>query len=252
MVKILVGLVAAIVIAAGGFFGFEFYVQHRVGREVEAAFEQIRATGSKASHGKVSFDPWSRTVTVADIAAESAAQPPISVKIASFTALDVSQPDPTRFSAASIEAENVEVSSTMPMQAGLRGTYRAPRIDITAYSGPTGRMRRLDNSSPTDIYRLVVEQFSAVTAASISAPSLAVSITATAGSPPTSGSGEYMYTNLAMRDIKDGKIAMLTIERLSLAAKPQGKVPAMQLVGVLKDNPLAALARFQVEASTGR
>ena len=56
MVKILIGLVAAIVIAAGGFFGFQFYMQHRVASEVEAAFEQIRAAGGKASHGKVSFD----------------------------------------------------------------------------------------------------------------------------------------------------------------------------------------------------
>ena len=32
-------------IAAGGFFGFEFYVQQRIASEVEAAFEQIRASG---------------------------------------------------------------------------------------------------------------------------------------------------------------------------------------------------------------
>jgi predicted negative regulator of RcsB-dependent stress response len=44
MIKILIGLVAAIVIAAGGFFGFQLYVQHRVAGEVEAAFDQIRAT----------------------------------------------------------------------------------------------------------------------------------------------------------------------------------------------------------------
>ena len=56
MVKILIGVVAALVIAAGGLFGFQFYIQHRVAGEVEAAFEQIRATGAKASHGKVSFD----------------------------------------------------------------------------------------------------------------------------------------------------------------------------------------------------
>ena len=75
MKRILIGLVAAIVIATGGFFGFEFYMQHRVADEVEAAFEQIRATGSKASHGKVSFDLSSRTITVADIAGETAAHP---------------------------------------------------------------------------------------------------------------------------------------------------------------------------------
>ena len=63
MVKILMGLVAAVVIAVGGFFGFEFYTQHRIAGEVEAAFEQIRAGGGKASHGKVSFDLRSRTLT---------------------------------------------------------------------------------------------------------------------------------------------------------------------------------------------
>ena len=77
MVKILMGLVAAIVIAAGGFFGFECYMQHRVAGEVEAAFEQIRAAGGKASHGKVSFDLSTRTVTVADIVTESAAPAPV-------------------------------------------------------------------------------------------------------------------------------------------------------------------------------
>ena len=98
MVKILMGVVAAIVIAAGGYFGFELYVQHQVAGEVEAAFEQIRATGAKASHGKVSFDRSTRTLTVADISGESAAQPPVSLKIASFTASGVGQPDKTRFS----------------------------------------------------------------------------------------------------------------------------------------------------------
>ncbi len=70
MKKILLGLSAAILVAAAGFFGFDFYMQHRVKGEVEAAFEQIRATGAKASHGKVSFDLRSRTVTIADIATE--------------------------------------------------------------------------------------------------------------------------------------------------------------------------------------
>ena len=85
MVKILMGLAAAVVIAVGGFFGFEFYTQHRIASEVEAAFEQIRAGGGKASHGKVSFDLQSRTLRIDDIATESATQPPVRVKIASVT-----------------------------------------------------------------------------------------------------------------------------------------------------------------------
>src|SRR5712675_2380511 len=86
MVKILAAVLAAIVIAICGYFGFEFYVQQRVASDVEAAFADVRASGAKASHGKVSFDLWSRTIRVADISGESAAQPPVSVKIAQFMA----------------------------------------------------------------------------------------------------------------------------------------------------------------------
>ena len=43
MVKILTGLVAVVAIAVGSFFGFQFYTQHRIAGEVEAAFEQLRA-----------------------------------------------------------------------------------------------------------------------------------------------------------------------------------------------------------------
>src|ERR1700733_8727797 len=108
MKKILMGLLAAVVIAVAGFFGFQFYTQHRIAGEIDAAFEQIRAAGGKANHGKVSFDLLNRTVTVTDIAAESAAQPPVSVKIAGVTALGVRQPDAARFSADSIEVTDID------------------------------------------------------------------------------------------------------------------------------------------------
>jgi hypothetical protein len=39
---------------------------------------------------------------------------------------------------------------------------------------------------------------------------------------------------------------------LTVKLTPKGKVPAMSLVEAIKTNPLTALARFQVEASTGR
>ena len=67
MKKTLLGLIAALLIAAGGYFGFQAYVQHRATAEVDAAFEQIRSAGGKASHGKVSYDIRNRTLTIADI-----------------------------------------------------------------------------------------------------------------------------------------------------------------------------------------
>lgn len=225
MVKILIGLVAAIVVAAGGFFGVELYVQQRVEGEVDAAFAAVRATGSRASHGKVSFDLWSRTITVADISGESAAQPPVSVKIGRFTATGVSQPDPARFSADSIAAADVEVSGTMAAQGGLRVGYKAPRIDIKGYAGPAAPLRRLDTSSGTDIYRFALEHFAAVTSASITAPTVTATLAAS-GSAPAAGAGDYTYSGLALRDIQNGKVASATIERVAftMSMNSAGKV----------------------------
>jgi hypothetical protein len=209
MVKILMGLAAAIVIAVAGFFGFEFYMQHRVAGEVEAAFEQIRATGGKASHGKVSFDRLNRTVTVADIAGESAAQPPVSVKIARVTASGVSQPDPTRFSADSVEATDIEVGLAMTGPAGLNLTYKAPRITAKDYSGPASLQRPPASSSFIDVYRFALEQFAAITASSITAPSLAGTMNFGAAA---SGGGEFTYSGFAMQGIKNGKIDVTKVD----------------------------------------
>ena len=45
MVKILAGLIAAIVIAAGGYFGLELYVQQRVASEVDKWARVAKAAG---------------------------------------------------------------------------------------------------------------------------------------------------------------------------------------------------------------
>src|SRR5215212_5672678 len=133
MVKILTGMAVAIAIASAGFFGFERYTQHRIVGEVETAFEQIRAKGGKASHGKVSFDLLTRTVTVADIAAESGAEPALSIKIGGFTASGASQPDPMLFAADEIEATDVEIGVGAAAQPSMRLTYKLPRISLKEY-----------------------------------------------------------------------------------------------------------------------
>jgi len=214
MGKILIGLLAAIVVAAGGYFGFEFYVQQRVAGEVEAAFAAVRASGAKASHGKVAFDLWSRTITIADISGESAAQPPVVVKIGNFAANGVGQPAEGRFTADRIDATNVEVTGTIGAQTGLRLSYQAPRLEVSGYSGPAGPMRRLEGSSAVDIYRFALEHFAAVTAKSVTAPTVTAKF-APAGSAPMAGAGDYTYSGLALRDIKDGKIAASTVERVT-------------------------------------
>jgi hypothetical protein len=209
MVKVLYGALAAIVIGVGGFFGFQFYTQHRVASEVEAAFDQIRATGAKASHGKVSFDLKSRTVTISDIVGESAAQPPTTLKIASITASGVSQPDPTRFNADSIEASGIEVGLAMLAPPGMNLTHKVPRITVKDYSGPANLQQPPASSSFMDVRLFALRQLAEITAASITAPSAAATINF-AGATPVSG--DVTYSGFAIEGIRDGKIATAKVD----------------------------------------
>ena len=209
MVKILISLIAAIVIAVGVFFGFQFYTEHRIASELDAAFEQIRATGGKASHGKISFDLLSRTVKITDLAAQSAAQPPVGVKIATLTASGLSQQDAARFSADAIEATDIEIGGAVATQPALSLSYKVPRIIVKDYSGPAALQPPPASSSFVDLYRFALKQFTGITAASIMAPSLAGTINSGSATP---GGGEVAYSSLAMQGIKDGKVASLKID----------------------------------------
>jgi hypothetical protein len=246
MVKILIGLLAAAVVAVGGYFGFEVYVQQQIASEVEAAFAAVRASGAKATHGKVHFDLRSRTITVADISGESAAQPPVSMKIGRFTAAGVKQPAAGRFTADRIDAVNVEVAGTMGAQAGLRITYQAPRIEVTEYAGPAGPLRPLTSAAAVDIYRFALEHFAAVTAKSVVIPSVAAKMTP-AGSSPVAGTGDYTYSGVALRDIKEGRIAASTVDRLTFTAAMTTAGKPETLTG-----EVANLAAYDFDAASTR
>ena len=242
MVKILMGLAAAVVIAVGGFFGFEFYTQHRIAGEVDAAFEQIRAGGGKASHGKVSFDLKSRTLKIDDIATESATQPPVRLKIAGVTATGVGQPDAGRFSADTIEVSDIEIGSSLAGQTDAKFTYKMPRLVVKDYSGPASMQRPSASTSIIDAYRSGLEQFAAVSATSVSAPSLAGTISFGAAM-----SGEFVYSGMALQDIKGGKIAVMQIERASFTVNTQHAGKSDKMTGEManlasRDFDSAALA----------
>jgi hypothetical protein len=222
MIKVLSGLVAAIVIVVGGFFGFEFYVQHRIAGEIEAAFEQIRATGGKASHGKVSFDLRNRTVKLEDIAGQSAAQPPVTFKIGSLSASGLSQPDAARFSADSIDITDIEVDVTMAAQPAMNLVYKVPRIAAKDYSGPASLPRPPASSSFVEVYRFAFEQFAGIKAASIAVPSVAGTINGAA----MPGGGDFAYSGVAIQGINGGKIASMKVDGFTFAVSmqpPKGK-----------------------------
>jgi hypothetical protein len=232
MAKILIGLLAAIVIAVVGFFGFQLYVQHRAAAEVETAFEQIRSSGAKASHGEVTFDVWKRTLTVADIEAESAAQPPVSVKIGSFTASGLGQPDATHFSADQIDATDVAVGGTKADPAGWRINYKAPRITVKDYSGPAGVQQPPASSSGIDLYRFALAQFAGISASSVSMPSLNGSFGLSAAASVTSDS---IYSDVVLEGIKDGKIATTKLASVAVASNAQQAGNASKFAGTIEN-----------------
>ncbi len=217
MKKILMGLIVAMVVAVGGFFGFQFYTQHRVAGEIDAAFEQIRAVGGKASHGKISFDLRSGTLEIADIAAETASQAPISIKIGSLKAAGVRQPDTTRFTADTIEATDIDIDASLAAPAVFRTTYKLPHVAVKDYSGPVSLSSMLaPGASAIDIYRLAIKQFAGIAVSSVTAPSLAVTIDG--GAAISAG---YIYSNFALQGIRDGRIASMTGDRVAVTANMQ-------------------------------
>jgi hypothetical protein len=226
MVKILMGLAAVVVIAVGGFFGYEFYAQHRITSEVEAAFAQIRAGGGKANHGKVSFDLKSRTLRIADIATESAMQPPVSMKIAGVIASGVGQQDAGRFSADTIEASDIEIGSSLAGPTDGKFVYRIPRLVVKDYSGPASMQPPSASKSIIDAYRSGLEQFAAMSATSVSAPSFAGTI----NFGPVM-SGEFFYSGMVLRDIKGGKIAAMEVERANFTVNTQQAGKADKMTG---------------------
>jgi hypothetical protein len=230
MLKIFAGVTAALVIAVGGYFGVECYLQQRMASDIEAAFANVRASGAKASHGKIAFDLWSRTVTVADIAGEFTAQPPASVKIGRVVASGVSQQDAGRFVASRIDAAGVEVAGAIGQQAGLQFTYQAPRIEIADYAGPGGPLRPLDGTAAAAIYRFALDHFAMVSAKSVVAPAITVKFSSS-GSPAPAGTGAYSYSGVALRDIKDGKIAATTVDRVTFTAAMTAAGKAENLTG---------------------
>ena len=226
MKKILFGLLAAIVIAVGGFFGLQFYVEQKIAGNIDAAFDQIRKDGGKASHGRLDFDLWTHTLTIADIKAETVAQPPMMVKIAKFTATGLVQPDAAHVSAASVEAGDIQVGARMIAGSDWQATYKLPGITVKDYSGPATIKQPPALSSVVDMYQFVSGVFKDITASSITVPSATFTVNSGAAI-----AAEGTYSGLAMLDIKEGKIATMKSDELAFATTTQAAGKTEKVTG---------------------
>ncbi|MHC4045462.1 hypothetical protein [Bradyrhizobium sp. 23AC] len=222
MKRILIGLIVAAVLGAGGWFGFNLYVQHRMTSEVEAAFEQLRAGGGKASHGKIGFELMTRTLTIEDIAVTPGSQPQAQIKIAGIKGTGVRQIDDSRFSADSVDFAGIDVALDRVGPAKVKASYKIPQLTMRDYAGPLHTGTAPANGSLIDLYRYVLGQYASVTASSLAAPTLTMSFDS--GNGP-GGSGEVTYSGLAIQNLKHGKIDAMKADRaaISVDVKQPGK-----------------------------
>lgn len=211
MMKIVIGLIAAVVVAAGGYFGFTFYAQHRATAEVEAAFEQMRHAGAKASHGEVKYDVWKRTLTIKDVASETAAQPPTTIKLASVTAFGLADAGPGRVSADRVEGTDIEAAFALASGGTqLQYTYKLPKLTMTDYVGPAQAEGPPSGASTLDLYRFVLARFTEVAASAVTIPQLSAAVKL---SSAVQTAGDITYSEISIEGIKDGKIATAKVEK---------------------------------------
>ena len=215
MKRILIGLIVAAVLAAGGWFGFNLYVQHRATSEVEAAFEQIRKQDGKASHGKVAFDLPTRALTIEDIAIEPGPQSQMQVKIAGIKATGVRQLDDGQFSADAIEVTGTVFAIDSAVgPSPLKAVYKIAQATIRDYTGAVRGQFVPASNDITDLYRFGLEQFNSVTASSIEVPTIAVSIAGKPGLAKPDG-GDFTYSGLVMKNLKRGKVEATKADRFT-------------------------------------
>ncbi|WGD48951.1 hypothetical protein QA641_25275 [Bradyrhizobium sp. CB1650] len=208
MRRILIGLIALAVLAGGSWLGVNLYTRHRVTAEIEAAFDRIRASGAKATHGKVAFDMASRTLTIEDIAIEPD-QPQARVRIANLKGTGVRQVAETRVSADSIELVGLEVALEA-IGPGKKAAYKIPQIMLRDYSGPIRLQGAPASNSLVDMYRYALDQYAGIAASSVVAPTLAVSFDAGDGA---GGSGDVVYSGLEIQKLGGGKIDAMKADR---------------------------------------
>jgi hypothetical protein len=214
MRKLVVGLFVALVVGAGAYFGAVYWAERTAARQVDVMLDRWRSGGGTATRGRVAFDLWTRTVRVADVALKSASSPDEWIAIGEVVATDI---DPSG-RARRVDIVGLEASHALPGPAGARLQQKAPRVTLTDFSErPVARTR---GASPVDAMRRWLEQFRAITASSIEAPSLVVAVTRATGSsgPGLAGAAEYTYSNLVLRDVADGRIAEATVDGVAFRA----------------------------------
>jgi hypothetical protein len=211
MRRIVTGVLVALVVGAAGYYGAVYWAERTAAREVDVMLDRWRSGGGTATRGRVAFDLWTRTVKVADVSLQAASSPDERIAIDEVIATGVYPSGQVR----RLDIIGLETSHALPGLAGVQLQQKAPRVTLTDFSErPTVRTR---GASPIDAIRRWLEQFSAITASSIEAPALTVTIVpaASGNRPDLMGTAEYTYSNLILRDVVNGRVGEATVDSVA-------------------------------------
>jgi hypothetical protein len=211
MRKLIVSLIVVLVVGAGGYFGLDYWAQHAVAREIDAMLDGWRASIGSATRGRIEVDVLKRAVKVTDVVVQpqSAGHPKITMAQLVGSGIDLSGKPST------IEIVDLDVTDVLPTKPGVEVRQKAPRVTLTDFLARPVAPRKV--ATALDAAQFWLEQFIAVTAAKIEIPSLTVTVTqSNDGRTSAPISTEYTYTNLVLRDVRDGKVAEATTDGIAL------------------------------------
>ena len=222
MRRLFIGIIAGIiVIGTGAYFGWDLLAQFRTKSQVERVFDSLRTAFPNSSHGRIELSTKTRSVKISNVILQSGDRA-TTVKIEQLVATGTRGPVAGRVSAARIELTNWELTTSVPISAGPAISYKAPSIVIEAFNGPPAFPQKVNTASMIDVVRASLEYFAASTANAITIPKLVATVTPRAGGEPSLaiGTAEYTYTDLALREIRDGHIGTISTARTTFTSDP--------------------------------
>jgi hypothetical protein len=219
MRKVVTGVLAILILGTGGYFGARGWAKQRVEQEVETSLAAVRAVGASVTHGAVDFDLLRRKVSLLNVVAETGGDAKASLRIGRIVASGIGQPHAGRVSADRLEITDLEIDGTIAVGAGLHIIYKIPRLEFVDYSGPTVPLYPVDAGSPLEAIRAALQQFVAITATSLTIPTLTVSL---AAKESPLAAVEYGYSGIVLRNIGEGRVASTVVDRMVAAVNTAG------------------------------
>jgi hypothetical protein len=229
----IVGMGVAGVLALVG-IGALKYSQNRVTAEVETAFAAIKATGTDATYGEVSFDLWSQTLRIKDIALKS------NSTAATLNIADLSAHGVASFgggvSANYVALTAVTASvSLVPSDKNLRTTYAIPLVEL--------HNALQSANTETDQKKTWISEIARFSASSITAQTVNVSTTVPVppAKPPASALAtkvpklvmlEYICSNFRVDKIGDGKMSRVSLDKITISGSDDLGFVSGTIVGV--------------------